>query len=132
MLFSELDALHAEYYLHGSSEKGKSILLNHLSDQLTFLREDEDVLQSMEGHINNISNRILEDVYVFVRLNIHQRRIVALLCMGFSKEAVCQIMGIEMSSFYTRMNRLTKRIEASGSPRSNELLLLIGRGKRID
>lgn len=130
-LFGELDVLHAEYYLHGSSEKGKSMLLNHLSNQLTLLREDMDILQSMEGHINNVSNGILEVVYDSVRLNIHQRRIVALLCMGFSKEAVCQIMGIEMSSFYTRMNRLTKRIEASGSPRRNELLILIGRGKHI-
>lgn len=129
-LFGELDSLHSEYYLHGNSEKGKGMILNHLSDQLTLLREDMDILHSMEGHINNVSNGILEDVYDVVSLNINQRRIVALLCMGFSKEAVCQIMGIEMSSFYTRMNRLTKRIAASGSHRSNELLAFIGRGKK--
>ncbi|MBD5357504.1 MAG: hypothetical protein HDR88_17395 [Bacteroides sp.] len=128
-LFGELDSLHAHYYLHGNSEKGKTILLNQLSEQIMLLREDKKILLNMEGYINNISDGLLDDVYEHARLNVHQRRLVALLCIGFSKEAVCQVMGIEMSSFYTRMNRLTKRIEGCESSRKNELLALIGREK---
>lgn len=128
-LFGELDLLHTQYYIYGNTEKGKTIILNQLSGQLTFLREDQKVLTNMEYYINSISNDLIAEVYEHTKLNGQQRRIVALLCMGFSKQAVCLIMDIEMSSFYTRMNRLTKRIGSCESPRKDELLALMGRVK---
>lgn len=128
-LFNELDILHKEYYLHGNTEKGKNMLMHHLSEQLNMLRGDEVLLRNVEGHINNNNGGLLTEIYNCVRLNADQKRIVALLGIGFSKEVVCQIMGLEMSSFYNRMNRLSKRIEDCASCRKNELLVLIGRGK---
>ncbi len=128
-LFCQLDGLQREYYFHGKSEQGTGRIMERLSKLVELLRENMGLLNDMEGHINRDYDGVLAQVYGAVRLNVNQRRMVALLIMGFSKEAVCQIMGIEMSSFYLRMNRLVKRIDGCRPPKQTEFLALIGRGK---
>ncbi len=126
-LFKELDMLHAAYYTGTSDGHGKTTVLEQMSKQLKLLRENKDMLNNMEGHINNINGGLLADVYREVKLNNEQRRIVALLCLGFSKESVSQIMDVSLQNYYTRMYRLTKRIEGCSSPRKEELLTLFRR-----
>lgn len=120
--FKELDSLHSEYYKAVTSEKSKNIVLNHIAIQLKRIREDYDLLTQMEGYINSIYDNLLSEMYINLKLNLEQRRIVALQCLDFSKESICQIMGITLPNYYTRMNRLIKRIEGSKSLRKHELL----------
>lgn len=129
-LFENLDLLHTDFYMHGNTEKGKNTLLNRISDQIKLLREDEKILKNIEDYVNETHDNILMDTYAVLKLNPEQRRIIALSCVNFSKESICQIMNITLPNYYTRMNRLIKRISGSSSPKKDDLMLLIHKKKQ--
>lgn len=128
-IFKDIDELHSDYYIFGSTDKVRGKLLSRLSKQIKFLREDEALLAAMEGHVNNFHSNLLHDLYEYVKLTPDQRRIVAFRGLRLSKEVICQIMGLSIDNYHSRVYRLGKRISACDSSRKDELLDLLHEDK---
>lgn len=124
-IFKSINDLHADYYIYGNSDKVRGKLLSCLSKQIKFLREDNVILTAMEGHVNNFHSNLLSDVFGWIGLTSEQRRIVAFRCLRFSREVICNIMGLSIDNYHSRLYRLKKRIAECGSPRRDELLGLL-------
>lgn len=124
-LFAELNRLYFDCYIKEDSEKQRLAVINLMAGQIKLLREDSTMLTSMEKYINIIHDNLLSEVYSSVKLIPDQRRIVALSCLDFSREAICRIFNIKIENYYTRMNRLMARLQSSSSSRKVELISLI-------
>lgn len=124
-IFAELNNLYFQRYMKEGSDKERKATINLMEGQIKLLREDPTILRCMEKYVDLIYDNILEDVYTTIKLMPNQYRIIALLCLNFSREAICRIFDITLNSYYTRMNRLVTRLNSSSSPRKDELIALI-------
>lgn len=131
-LFASINTLHKEYYYNCKTEKGKNAIIDRIAGQIKLLREDDLILEQLEDFINTTQNNLLSEVYRIKRPYPEQRRIISLSCLNFSKESICQIMGLSLPNYYTRMNRIVKRIESIESDRKDELLKFICKKEHKD
>lgn len=123
-IFGSLDKLYSDYYC--TAENDRKGIIGKMGETIGRLREDEEFLQELEKEINRCSDNLLDAVYAeHEKPTKTQRRLVAYLYFGLSTEAVCALLDITPSAYYSRKSRLLDRIESSSSSRKDELLQAI-------
>ena len=123
-MFARINNTYSNYYSTPKEEKQKDYLLEEFKKEIDILRSDDEFLERMETHINQMTDGLLIDVYSCIRkLERNQRRLVIFLYYGFCTSTICLIFDCTPQVFYSRKKRLVSHINQSSSARCSELLL---------
>lgn len=121
--FKKMDDLYKQYYLTDISAMRKKGLVDVISKEMEYLRNDDELLSELEHYINASHNNILTNIYESLRrVTSDQRRLVVFLYFGFSIEAICAIFDINQNIFYNRKCRLLAHLNKSTSENKDDLI----------